>query len=274
MMGVTAGGTTSFGEVAYERISYFRRSVLESSLLRQVRVLQGLVCVLVVTTGFLCVNLVHPFLRASAVKVLRAERVEIRERDGTVKAVLSNSAGWEGERTKEGVRFSGLMFYNEEGQETGGLIYQGKAIPGGQDSDVTLTMDQYRQDQNVYLNHTEHVDARGRDLSDGLTILSRPDWTKLKDEFATGKVVAALPASEQDAARMAATEAGKLSTRRLFLGAKRGVKEQRPFDDAGLFIKNRLGRDAIRLYVDYDNRPHFEVYDRLGKSVVYELKLP
>ena len=223
---------------------------MESSLLRQIRVLQVVIFGLVVVMGFLCVNLVHPFLSTQGVKVLRAERVEIREKDGTLKAALSNSAGWEGERANGGVRFSGLLFYNEEGQETGGLIYQGKAIPGGQDFDVTLTMDQYRQDQNVYLNHTEHVDGRGRDLSDGLTVLSRPDWTKLKEEFATGKAVGALPESQQNAARLAALEAGKLSTRRLFYGVKRGVKENVPFDDAGLFIKNRLGRDAIRLYVD------------------------
>ena len=242
--------------------------------MRQIRVLQGVICGLVVVTGLLCVNLVHPFLPAQRVKVLRADRVEIREEDGTLKAALSNSARWEGERANGAVRFSGLLFYNEEGQETGGLIYQGKAIPGGQDSDVSLTMDQYRQDQNVYLNHTEHVDGQGRALSDGLTILSRPDWTKLKEEFATGKALATLPRGQQDAARLAAFESGKLSTRRLFYGVKRGVKENVPFDDAGLFIKNRLGHDAIRLYVDYDNRPHFEVYDRLGRSVMYELKLP
>jgi len=34
---------------------------------------------------------------------------------------------------------------------------------------------------------------------------------------------------------------------------------------------NILGR---KLYVDSDNKPHFEVYDPLGKSITYELKLP
>jgi hypothetical protein len=57
------------------------------------------------------------------------------------------------------------------------------------------------------------------------------------------------------------------------VGDRRGVKGNVAYDDAGLFIKNRWGRDAIKLYVDYDNKPHLEVYDPLGKSVVYELKL-
>ena len=74
------------------------------------------------------------------------------------------------------------MFYNEEGAEEGGLVYQGKSIPGGQDADVSLTIDQYRQDQNLYLNHTEHKDATGESISDGLQINSRPDLTKAKQE--------------------------------------------------------------------------------------------
>jgi hypothetical protein len=65
---------------------------------------------------------------------------------------------------------------------------------------------------------------------------------------------------------------GKISTRRLFVGDRRGIKDNVAYDDAGLFIKNRWGRDAIKLYVDYDNKPHLEVYEALGKHVIYELK--
>jgi hypothetical protein len=35
-----------------------------------------------------------------------------------------------------------------------------------------------------------------------------------------------------------------------------------------------VSRNVIKLYVDNDNKPHFEVYDKLGKTVLYELKLP
>jgi len=52
------------------------------------------------------------------------------------------------------------------------------------------------------------------------------------------------------------------------------MKDNVPYDDSGIFIKNKWGRTAIKLYVDGDNKPHFEVYDRLGKSISYELKLP
>jgi hypothetical protein len=165
------------------------------------------------------------------------------------------------------------MFYNQEGDEEGGLVYSGKAIPGGQDADVTLTFDQYRQDQNIYLHHEEHKDARMRSIDDGLTIISRPDWSQVKEEYTLYAAMDKLSGEERDALRLKSLQEGKISTRRLFVGDRRGVKDNTPYDDAGIFIKNRWGRDSIKLYVDYDNKPHLEVYDQLGKSVVYELKL-
>jgi hypothetical protein len=247
---------------------------MESVLLRQLRVLEGLVIVLLVVTAALVVNLWFPFI-PQRVKVLDAQQINIREKDGTLKAVLSNSEGFSkiGESRRQGVPFSGLMFYNQEGDEEGGLVYSGKAIPGGQDADVTLTFDQYRQDQNIYLHHEEHKDARMRSIDDGLTIISRPDQSQVKEEYTLYAAMDKLSGEERDALRLKSLQEGKISTRRLFVGDRRGVKDNTPYDDAGIFIKNRWGRDSIKLYVDYDNKPHLEVYDQLGKSVVYELKL-
>jgi len=247
---------------------------MESVLLRQLRVLEGLVIVLLVVTAVLVVNLWFPFI-PQRVKVLDAQQINIREKDGTLKAVLSNSEGFSkiGESRRQGVPFSGLMFYNQEGDEEGGLVYSGKAIPGGQDADVTLTFDQYRQDQNIYLHHEEHKDARMRSIDDGLTIISRPDQSQVKKEYTLYAAMDKLSGEERDALRLKSLQEGKISTRRLFVGDRRGVKDNTPYDDAGIFIKNRWGRDSIKLYVDYDNKPHLEVYDQLGKSVVYELKL-
>ena len=249
---------------------------METKLLRQIRVLQSCVLVLFVSTAFLCINSVYPLLPKQRFKLIDAERINIRERSGTLKAALSNSAGFnEGKRAEQGgARLSGLMFYNEEGEETGGLVYFGKAIPGGQDSDVTLTMDQYRQDQNVYLHHEEFKDAHGLRIEDGLSINARPDWTKTKEEYATYAEMEKLRPEQRDELQLKSLQAGKISTRRLFFGVQRGIKGSETYDDAGMFIKNKWGRNTIRLYVDNDNRPHFQIYDPLGKTIIYELKLP
>src|SRR5262249_43997697 len=191
------------------------------------------------------------------------------------RAALSNAAGFkEAGRAKQDVRFAGLMFYNEEGQETGGMTYSGHVIPGGQDADLTLAFDQYKQDQNVYLHHEEYKDAKGTRIDDGLTVSARPDWTGVKEEYAIYDELGKLPAEQREAKEVDAHAAGKISASRLFVGVVRGVRNGKPYDDAGVFIRNKLDRPAIRIYVDNDNKPHFEVFDQLGKTIAWELKIP
>jgi hypothetical protein len=249
---------------------------METNLLRQIRLLQIGVLLLFLSTALLGINSFHPLLPRQKFKVIDAERINIREKSGILKAALSNSAGFnEGDRARQGgVRFSGLLFYNEEGEETGGLVFRGRTISGGQDADVTLTMDQFRQDQNVYLHHEEFKDAHGLRIEDGLTINERPDWTGVKEEYNLYAQMEKLPSDQQDELRLKSLQAGKMSTRRLFYGVQRGSKDGVPYNDAGVFIKNKWGRNAIKLYVDDQNRPHLEIYDPLGKSVVWDLKLP
>jgi hypothetical protein len=222
------------------------------------------------------INYFSPLLPQQRFKIINAERINIREKNGILKAALSNSDGFnEGQRSEQGrVRLSGLMFYNEEGQETGGLVYFGKAIPGGQDADVTLTFDQYNQDQNVYLHHVEHKDSSGLSIEDGLTINARPDWKNIKEEYAIYNEMDKLSPEERETLKLKSLQSGKISTRRAFYGVRRGTINHEPYDDAGLFLKNKWGKDAIKIYVDNNNKPHFEIYDSLGKSIVYNVKLP
>jgi hypothetical protein len=250
---------------------------METKLLHQIRVLQICVAVLLASTVLLTTNVFHPLVPAQKFKVLEAERINIRERSGILRAALSNSAGFnEGQRAERGgVTFAGLMFYNEEGQEEGGLVYSGKRSPsGGQDADVTLTMDQYHQDQNVYLHHEEHKDPQSFRIEDGLSINARPDWTKITEEYGIYAQMNKMTPEQRDELRLRSVQAGKISSSRLFFGVRRGTEHGVSYDDTGVFIKNRWGRNAIKIYVDNDNKPHFEVYDPLGKSIVYEMKIP
>ena len=67
---------------------------METKLLRQIRVLQICVLMLLLLTAVLIVNAFHPLLARQKFKVLEAERINIREKSGILKAALSNSAGF------------------------------------------------------------------------------------------------------------------------------------------------------------------------------------
>jgi Dienelactone hydrolase family len=154
----------------------FDRVQPDLELLRQIRLLRFCVLALFASTALLFANCFYPIFPKQKFRIIEAERLNIREKGGVLKAALSNSANFNEFKRAErgGVTFSGLMFYNEEGQEEGGLVYSGKALPGGQDADVSLTMDQFRQDQNVYLHHEEHKDAQNHRIEDGLSIMRAP----------------------------------------------------------------------------------------------------
>jgi hypothetical protein len=245
------------------------------TLLRQIRVLQACVLALFVTTVLLVINLFHPLLPTQHFKLIEANKVNIREADGTLKASLSNARGFKVfGRTDQDVTFSGLMFYNEEGKEEGGLVYEGRALPGGQRASAGLTFDQYLQDQNIYLHHDEQKDANGFSIDDGLSINARPDFTQGREEYQIYNRLDKLPEEQKEAESLKAAQAGKIMTPRVFVGVRRGLKDKTAYDDTGLFIRNRWGQRAIRLYVDNDNKPHFEIYDPEGKSKIYDLKIP
>lgn len=247
---------------------------------------------LVFYSGLLTVALVFTVIYGSSIGLARAsaqqananqtfdeitvKKIKVVEPDGTLRAVLSSSAGFNfGQRAQNGpIRIAGLMFYNEEGEETGGLVYRGRAIPGGQDADCTLTFDQYRQDQNVYLHHEEKKDAQMFRIEDGLTINQRPDFTAEKEEYSIYGQMQKLPEAQRDELQLKSAQAGKIFARRLFFGVQRGDQDGKAYNNAGVFIKNKWGRDAIKIYVDDNNTPPFQVLDKLGKSVIYELKLP
>src|SRR5699024_1426905 len=77
---------------------------------------------------------------------ITVERINIVEPDGKLKMVLSNSEKqhpgmFDGEIMEERERPPGLIFFNEEQDEVGGLIYQGNEENG---AGMVLSFDQFK----------------------------------------------------------------------------------------------------------------------------------
>lgn len=118
---------------------------------RWVRVYAGcvtVVCVTAMLCGFVEVR------RAREFDVITAHRINIVEPDGTVRMVLSNKASAPGlyiknkEYPHETRHTAGMIFYDDEGTEDGGLIYGlEKNQEGKVNSNLHLSFDKYRTDQ-------------------------------------------------------------------------------------------------------------------------------
>lgn len=107
---------------------------------------------------------------------LKAHRIEVVEPDGTLRLVISNAAQIPGVivKGKESPRVdrpqAGMLFYNDEGTETGGLIFAGHKNAQGQvvDCCASLSFDRYGPKQFVQLAGVDDSSAQftGLDVSD------------------------------------------------------------------------------------------------------------
>jgi len=216
---------------------------------------------------------------------ITVERINVVEEDGTLKLALFNSkrlgGGLDADKRQGAGTVSGLLFYNEEGHETGGLLYDGKEISGGQKSGIGLMFDGYRQDQTIAIQHNERKDSTLSYYEDGLQIMSRPDRADVREEYDFYALkyperfgdedTPKLSQEKIDSIEMKLAKDYKVAKQRIYLGHKRGNTGEGWFDQSGLFIKNKYGKNMIKIYVDNNNVPRFEVLDTLGNTVKYNL---
>jgi len=93
-----------------------------------------------------------------APRILTVERINVVEPDGTLRMVISSHAQLpgiinKGRETKFDRPQAGMIFYNDEGSENGGLIFGGHKNAKGEvvDSGGSLSFDKYDANQIVQL---------------------------------------------------------------------------------------------------------------------------
>ena len=167
-----------------------------------------------VVVGFLVSGAVQGPQRASFDEI-DVQRINVREPDGTLRLVVSNQARFPQiivkgrEYRHTGRDTAGMLFFNEEGTENGGLIWGGREIDGKRSSEGSLTFDRYQQDQTVQLIGSENGAAR----TSGLRVNDQPEAPM---DFAALDRIAAMPDGPQRQAAYAAAHIG--GTSRVFLG--------------------------------------------------------
>jgi len=197
------------------------------------------------------------------IKELNVEKINIVESDGKVKMTLFNSKNipsmiieeediLPGHRSDDGV--SGVMFYNNEGDECGGLIYgSNKDENGNHEMGMTLTFDQYKQDQVLQLLLTEQNGIQNY----GLSIFDRPK----KHMRETLKDLEEIKNAKDEIAReQAYVNAMRGNHLRLFTGKdSKGIVKTAMYDSEG--------KERIRMYIDENDIPHLEFLDQKGNIV-------
>ncbi|MCY3870517.1 MAG: hypothetical protein OXG87_13235 [Gemmatimonadetes bacterium] len=197
-------------------------------------------------------------------KELSIERLNVIEPDGTLRLVLCNtkhSPGhfMDGEQFGEpdGKRPAGIYFFNNEGNECGGLAHGGERNEDGSYyAGGALTFDQYRQDQVIFI---QHEDTNGR-RSASLNIVDRPEmpineWAK---EF---QRLSDLPEGPEKEAALKRLEVEHPHARRVFVGKENNL--------ALVCLHDGQGRIRIRLSVEPEGTARLEFFDESGETVAH-----
>ncbi len=181
------------------------------------------------------------------------KRINVVEPDGTVRLIISDKTHFPGVIVK-GKEYpfdratAGLLFFNDEGTENGGLIFGGKKDKDGKiESSGHLSFDQYEGDQVMVIDAGEEQGQR----HSAVEVIDQSDVpiNQITD--------ALLLPPPQRQARLEELSSKHKSHKRIYMGRNTD-------QSAALQLKDGQGRDRIVLKVAADGTPSLQFIDELG----------
>jgi hypothetical protein len=192
------------------------------------------------------------------------ERINVVEKDGKLRLVISNR-----DRSPGPIAYGkpfgypggsrpGMIFFNDEGSENGGLTFTGKQDADGKyTSSVHMSFDQYNEDQVVVLNYTDENGVQRK----GLQILDRanvPILDLVKQQEALQKMPAG-PAKDSATKKFMEPRPGEpLAAQRVFVGRDRSKS-------ALVLLSDKMGHPRLRMSVDSLGKASLDFLDADGK---------
>ncbi len=191
------------------------------------------------------------------------ERINIVEKDGKLRMVISNQ-----ERQHPGIvngkiikreypRPPGMIFFNQVGDEMGGLIF---GENGGKGHFGSLTWDKVQNDQTMGFRYLE---SNNGTYQSGLEMWQQPDIPGDVMLAKLEEVRKIENETKRKAAYQTLIDNNEITTHRLFLGKRRD-------DSNELLMSDRKGVPRISLRITPDGTPKLEFFDEAGK-VFYSL---
>lgn len=205
-------------------------------------------------------------------KEVSAERINIVEKDGKLRMVISNKS-----RSPEVLAYGkglkpaipgggrpGLIFFNDEGTENGGLVFSGgKDSAGVYNASGHFSFDQYNQNQVIYMQYTDNNGSQntGLHIDDWQTSPDFKDWRaeyKKAQQLPDGIVKEALLRK-----LMEPKEGQRAYAQRVFVG-KDTEKT------AMVMLADRMGKPRLQLMVDSNGIARLNFLDQKG-NITYSL---
>lgn len=197
---------------------------------------------------------------------IEVERINVVEPDGTLKLVVSNSAR-QAEATIGGeelpvdrTRDAGLIFFNDYGDEVGGLVFGGDRERGG----MGLMFDQAGHDQVIGIQSGEWTVDGERRRRTGINLWDRPFDVTILDLIRMQQEAQAIEDEEERRLALAELQEAGLG------GVSRASFGRSEAGDVGLELRDGQGHVRLRLLVMEDGTTLIQFLDEAG-AVVHAL---
>ena len=200
--------------------------------------------------------------RNTSFREITVQRINIVEPDGTLRMVVSDKSLFPGiilkgkEHPHPNRKTAGMLFFNDEGTENGGLTFDGKKDKDGQaSSSGHLSFDEYEQDQVITIDASQQGSRR----TSAITMVDDPG-------FPIGDLIEVTDRIKDQPEEVKRNEISKFMAthgrphRRLYLG--RGEDHS-----VALKLKDVEGRDRIVIEVAPDGAPAIRFLDESGAVI-------
>ena len=198
---------------------------------------------------------------------ITAERINIVDADGTLRLVIANKQRMHpgvigGKMVQRSRPYAGLILFNDQGDEAGGITLKGQDANGRRDADAGMMFDQLGQDQTIGFEYGEHDGRR----SAAFKVWDRPDapLSELVDALNRAQAISDPAARAEAIAR--ARAAAPRSAQRVFVGKTQDRS-------ASVLLADAEGRSRLALKVDADGRASIEFLAADG-TVVHRVGPP
>ena len=231
---------------------------MKITIRRQLRLLQACAALSFAVTAFVSLTAFTQQNNTQRIDELTVQRLNVVDANGTLRFVLSNKdkmhpGVMDGVTINRPRPVAGMLFFNDEGDEVGGLTYTG-TDDNGRRANAGIMFDQLKQDQTIGISYSENNGQR----SAGLQVWDRSEQP-LSDLIRALNDANALPEGPgRDAAVKAVRAKAPAGPRRLFVG-------KNPDKSATVSLADGQGRPRLVLRVNEDGASSIEFLDVDGK---------
>jgi hypothetical protein len=192
---------------------------------------------------------------------ITAERINIVDADGTLRLVISNKDRMhpgviDGKVIQRERPVAGIIFFNDQGDEAGGLALRGREQDGKRVANAGMMFDQLGQDQTIGFDYSEADGLRAA----AFKVWDRPD-APLSDLVEKLNAANAIEDKEKRDAAVARVRAeAPTPAQRVLVGKTRERA-------ATVVLSDAEGRTRLALKVEADGTASIEFLDGDGKVV-------